>query len=239
MLRLRPPNGWQAVGWELAIVTLGILIALGVQQWADQREWRAKARTATTALEEEVAFHYFYASEWRAIEPCAIAQIDRLKQRLLASGDRLDPAPIHSEPGYAFFVIRMPLREFEDSVWQSTIAEGVSSHLAPAMRRELNGHYARVRSMNELSAKNAADAQQLLSLSEPLPLDPIVRFNLLQKLNELRGRVEHMSFVSSLMIDYIRKAGLAPSMSSRAGRSKAADFCRAQRLPLRSWSSRR
>ena len=35
MLKLNPPNGWRAVVWELAIVTLGVLIALAVQQWAE------------------------------------------------------------------------------------------------------------------------------------------------------------------------------------------------------------
>ncbi len=234
MLRLRPPNGWQAVAWELAIVTLGIIIALGVQQWTDERAWRAKARAATAALRDEVAIHYFYSAEWREVEPCVMAQIDRLQQRLLASGDRLEPAPVHSEPGFAFFVVRLPLREFESNVWQATIAEGVSSHLAGRVRRELNAHYARVQSMADLSRQNAADTQQLLSLSQPLQLDPTVRFSLLLKLNELRGRTEHMGFVSALMIRHIERAGLAPRFSKRQIASQAAEFCRRQQLPLRS-----
>ena len=32
LLRLKPPHGWNAVIWELAIVTLGVLIALAAQQ---------------------------------------------------------------------------------------------------------------------------------------------------------------------------------------------------------------
>ena len=32
LLKLRPPNGWNAAAWELAIVVLGVLIALGAQQ---------------------------------------------------------------------------------------------------------------------------------------------------------------------------------------------------------------
>ena len=32
LLRLKPPHGWNAVAWELGIVTLGVLISLGAQQ---------------------------------------------------------------------------------------------------------------------------------------------------------------------------------------------------------------
>ena len=32
LLKLRPPHGWNAVALELAIVPLGVLIALGAQQ---------------------------------------------------------------------------------------------------------------------------------------------------------------------------------------------------------------
>jgi len=50
LLKVRPPHGWNAVAWELAIVTLGVLMALGAQQWADERSWRQRATAARRAL---------------------------------------------------------------------------------------------------------------------------------------------------------------------------------------------
>ena len=35
LIKLKPPHGWNAVAWELGIVTLGVLIALGAQQVAE------------------------------------------------------------------------------------------------------------------------------------------------------------------------------------------------------------
>ena len=35
LLKLQPPHGWRAVMWELAIVTIGVVVALGAQQWAE------------------------------------------------------------------------------------------------------------------------------------------------------------------------------------------------------------
>lgn len=237
MLKLRPPNGWQAVGWELAIVTLGVLLALAAQQWAEERSWRAKARDATAALKEEIGAHYAWSVEWRVVAPCIIAQIDRLQKRVMASGERLDPAPVHSEPGFRDFVVRIPSKEYDDTVWDATIGDGVSSHLDPALRRELSAHYAQVRFMIDLTARNNVDYQRILSLSRPMPLDPSVRFSLLERLDEMRGRAVFMDLLSGQMIDHVVKVGmtLPPSVAGDAVRKYGTyGFCRRQGFPTRS-----
>ena len=243
MLKLRPPNGWQAVAWELGIVTLGVLIALAVQQWAEQRSWRSKARDATAAFRNELGDHYKWAVEWRVVEPCIVAQIDRLQQRLLASGAKLDPAPVHNDPtlvnsriSFTNYVMRIPSKEFDTSAWQSSISDGVSSHLDPALRQELDAHYGEVRSMINLTARNNVDYQRLLSLSRPLPLDPMVRFSLLQTLDELRGRTGFMGLQSGQMIEHIVRVGMVPPAAATRDsvtRFGTYQFCRAQGLPTR------
>lgn len=47
LLMLKPPHGWSAVGWELAIVTVGVLIALAAQQMVS---WLTDRRTAVRAI---------------------------------------------------------------------------------------------------------------------------------------------------------------------------------------------
>lgn len=237
MLKLEPPNGWRAVAWELGIVTLGVLIALAVQQWAEQRSWRSKARDATAAFRNEVGDHYKWAVEWRVVEPCIVAQLDRLQQRLLASGATLDPAPVHSDRSFKNYVIRIPSKDFDTSSWQSAISDGVSSHLDPALRQELDAHYVEVRSMINLTARNDVDYQRLLSLSRPLPLDPMVRFSLLQTLDELRGRTGFMALQSGQMIEHIVRVGMVPpaaEIRASVTRFGTYQFCRAQGLPMRS-----
>lgn len=244
MLKLNPPNGWRAVAWELAIVTLGVLIALAVQQWTEQRSWRSKARAATAAFRYELGDHYIWAVEWRVVEPCIVAQIDQLQRRLLASGATLDPAPVHNDPAlvnsrnsFTNYVMRIPSKDFDTSAWQSSISDGVSSHLDPQLRQELDAHYVEVRSMINLTARNDIDYQRLLSLSRPLPLDPMVRFSLLQTLDELRGRTGFMALQSGQMIDHIVDVGMVPSpaeIRAAVTRFGTYQFCRTQRLPLRS-----
>ena len=55
MIRLNPPNGWNAVAWELAIVVVGVLIALGAQQAVEERRWRDEVRLTEDALTIEIA----------------------------------------------------------------------------------------------------------------------------------------------------------------------------------------
>jgi hypothetical protein len=225
------------LGLELVVVALGVLLALAAQQWAEDQAWRKKARETTASLRSEIASQYTTAVEWRAVEPCVLAQIDVLQQRLLASGDRLDPAPTYSEPGFAFYVIRLPNRTYEEGVWQTSIGDGVNSHLEPLVRQHLDAAYTANRVLANLNTQNNAAYQRLLSLTRPLPLDPGVRFALLQDLDELRGRVELMSLLSGQSLDNWDKAGMLPA--SDVGRAALTSsgtrrFCDARGLPMRS-----
>lgn len=238
MLKLYPPHGWRAVAWELAIVTLGVVIALGAQQWAEERSWNAKARLATGAIRQELANHYHWSVEWRVVHPCLVGQIDRLKQRILASGAQLDPAPTYSERDFSDYVLRLPSKDYVDSAWQSAISDGVSSHFDPAFRTELSAHYAQANSLVPLTERNGEDYQALLSLSQPIPLDPMVRFTLLRTLDQMRGRFAFIDLQSGQLIDHIEKLGMVPPMAAARAeveRFGTFKFCRAQGLPMRSF----
>ncbi len=239
MLRLKPPNGWGAFAWELGIVTAGVLIALGVQQWAEARNWKTKADHSTAAIRKELANHYYWSVEWRVVHPCLSAQIDRLKKRVLASGQQLDPAPIFSERDYSDYVLRLPSKDYVVSAWQSAIGDGVSSHLDPRLREELSAHYAQTQSLVPLTERNGEDYQALLSLSQPIPLDPMVRYTLLRTLDQMRGRLSFMDLQSGQLIDHIAKVEMIPpAATARAEveRFGTYKFCRAQGLPMRSFA---
>lgn len=226
----------RALGVELLVVALGVLIALWAQQWAEGRSWREKTRAAIDALHMETADHYLAAVEWRTVEPCILAQIDRLQQRLLESGARLKPAPVYTEPSSGSYVIRMPSRSYRDAAWQRATGDGVASRLDRAVRSDLDSGYSVVRILNDLNAQNTAAESRLLTLSRPLPLDADVRVSLLQEMDELRGRVIFMSLIQSQMLGSWRAAGMTrPVREARtfvAG-SGTRRFCATQGLPLR------
>lgn len=237
MLRLKPPNGWNAVGWELAIVTVGVLVALGAQQLAN--DWNAKrnARAAIAAIRTEVGDDYASSVEWRVVQPCILAQIDRLQLRLTNSGNRLEPAPVYSEPGYKSYVLRMPSKGYVSSAWNAAVADGVISRLPPGLRRNLSWHYAQTEALRDMTDRNESDSARIFSLSRPMPLDPSVRFGLMRSLDELRGRVQFMGLVSGQVLNFVVEAGMVPDDSELRDimeRSGTHQFCVRERLPLRS-----
>ena len=238
MLKLNPPNGWRAVVWELGIVTVGVLIALGVQQWAEARSWSAKASTARTALRSELADHHFHAVEWRVVAPCINAQLDALERRLLASSGKLDPAPLHAEDFYDedpnTFAIRTPNRPYDDSVWQATNGEGVSSFLRDDERLELGSHYGQARDSDDQNDLVAQLASRLSILTKSIDLDPGVKMALLQQIEELRGHNRWMIIRTGQLVDHIVKLDMVPPrkrIESFVAKSGTVKFCRSQGHP--------
>lgn len=82
LLRVRPPNGWHAVGWELLIVTVGVLIALGAQQLVEATNWRREVAGFRDAVREEVNLDlgtYPYRAKQK---PCITARLNELQRWL-------------------------------------------------------------------------------------------------------------------------------------------------------------
>ena len=238
MLKLNPPNGWRAVAWELGIVTLGVLIALGAQQWADERTWRAKVEKSKAALRDELSEHYSYAVEFRTVYPCMQSQLARLRDRVLSSGALMNPLPIYDEPN-GDFVLRIPSKEYPTEVWEAAVNDGTIQRLEPPVRRQLASHYTMLASIRNMAWANNQTEQGLSALAHPLPLDPAVRYSVVKEIEQLRGRLEFLDILNGQIIVYLQKAGMLPpakearALTERYGTYR---FCKAQGLPMRSFA---
>ena len=82
LLRLKPPHGWNAVAWELGIVTLGVLIALGAQQFVDGAHWRSEMRDFRAALRAEISDDLATYTYRRDQDRCMVARLDELQRWL-------------------------------------------------------------------------------------------------------------------------------------------------------------
>ena len=82
LLRLKPPNGWRSIGWELLIVTLGVLIALGAQQMAESANWRGEVAGFRDSLRDEIEINlgsYPYRAKQKT---CIKNRLDELQRWL-------------------------------------------------------------------------------------------------------------------------------------------------------------
>ncbi|MCL6699508.1 hypothetical protein LZ496_12025 [Sphingomonas sp. NSE70-1] len=229
---------WTAIAIELVIVTVGVLIALAAQQWAEDRSWNDKVEATRTALRFELAEHYDYAVEYRVIYPCLQAQIYRLRDRVLASGSTLDPAPLYSEEDGSHYVFRMPGKNYPTDAWEAAVSDGTIRSFDPALRRQLAGHYTQLPEMAAMLAEVEANEPAFVALAHRLPLDPAVRYSIIKDIERVRGRFEYLDMVHGQLIENIEKAGMLPTpenaerVTKRYGTYR---FCKAHGLPMRSF----
>jgi hypothetical protein len=231
---------WMAITIELGIVTLGVLIALAAQQWGEERSWSRKVSSGRAALRDELGEHYGYSVEFRVVYPCLQAQIDRLQDRVRSSATMLEPAPIYHEiePINDDYVFRMPAKYFRTDAWQEAMNDGVVQRLDLAIRRQLAGHYAALVSLARLNDLNGEAEGQLMVLAQPLRLDPSVQYSIIGELTRLSSRLQWLDLQNGQVLDYIEHIGMVPSaeqvraVTQRYGTYR---FCKAQRLPMRSF----
>jgi hypothetical protein len=80
LVKLRPPHGWNAVAWDLAIVALGVLIALAAQQLVDGIHQRNEVSQLTGALRSELADDRSRWEHIRNSDPCTLQRLDALER---------------------------------------------------------------------------------------------------------------------------------------------------------------
>ena len=80
LMKLKPPHGWNAVAWELGIVTLGVLIALGAQQFVDGIHQRNEVSQLVAALRAELADNRSRWEHVRASDACTLKRLDALER---------------------------------------------------------------------------------------------------------------------------------------------------------------
>ena len=223
------------MAWELGIVTLGVIIALAGQQWAEGLSWKGEVRATRSALQAELAEHYGWALEYRVTYPCVIAQVKSLTDRVLASRATIDHAPLFEEDG-AHFVLRLPSKDYPTDAWDASVSDGTIRSFDPALRRQLAGHYVQIAQMREITLENNATEPSLVELTHPMPLDPSVRHSIIKDLERLRGRLEYLDLLNGQLIENIQKAGMLPpgeNAIAATQRYGTYQFCKAHGLPVR------
>ena len=231
----KPIHGWREFAGEVGIIVVGVLIALSAEQVVETINWNKRAGHARQALMGELTDHYRQAVEWRTVEPCISAQVDILEGRLLASGDRVDPAPAYRQQNRTF-VLRAPSRPYPSAVWQGVLAEGISSHLSEKERLDLGIYYQQLHDLDDLNKDLTATDTKLYSLSRPIPLDASARLALLQSLDDIRDTNQWMGIIAGQLMFLLSDMNMVPPerlARDSIAQSGTVEFCREHQLPLR------
>ena len=234
----KPLHGWREFAGEVGIIVIGVLIALGAEQALEKFHWSEKAHRSREALRGEVGSLYRYSAERVLETPCLNAQLDQLKNAVLRAGPQIAPVPTYPTPSGPT-VFRHSARLWEDSIWQSTITEQVSSHFSDDEREALASLYgsiviARGLNRDELGADGA-----LLTMASPVPLDPGVRAHLVEVIESERIRAGNMNLIAGQQMDEAKE--VFPQIDQSLDRdwqrsmlkpTSTIGWCQAHHLPL-------
>ena len=182
MLKLKPPHGWKAVGWELGIVTLGVLIALVAQQVAESINHRAEARDAEQAIRGELEANMARMHSRQDIKKCVDRRLDEI-QAVIDSANANGGA--FTAPSW---IGRPQFWTMQVARWQATSDAGGAA-LIPAQKLARYGSmYSLMNRVNEEMANEQGDWAELRSLEYLHRLSPDMAFKLTVALQHARYR---------------------------------------------------
>lgn len=174
----KPPNGWEAVAWDLAIVTVGVLLALAAQQIVDRWEWRQKVQIVGDSLMGELANDRARWDYDLAGAKCALPEAERIDA--WARAGAVGPTP--SLP----VVNSSQLMTMHMTNWTLAAGGEALDHFPVRQQLALAALYAGIAN-RQLSIGHASDALDRVQTLMPLAADPNARRELRETLGALKS----------------------------------------------------
>jgi len=142
LMKLKPPHGWNAVGWELGIVTLGVLVALGAQQVVEVLHDRSTAAETRADVTDELNSDLMSIVLRQSIEPC----VERRLAELRAIMGEWERTGSFETPKW---VSQSPPIEIELSRYDAALSAGRLALLSGEEQYRMGAVAVRIRKFNE------------------------------------------------------------------------------------------
>lgn len=149
---------WRESGRELAIVVLGVLIALLAQQLAQDWEWRQKVRAAEAAMQRELFYDNGPLVYARAsMHPCLRQRLDAVRDAVHGGGDRAEVARLIGG-------VQLEFSSFDSLAIESAFASDVAAHMPQDRLNAYIQSYQMIPAMDRTNALESAALARLRSL---------------------------------------------------------------------------
>jgi hypothetical protein len=143
------PHSWRDLAREVAIIVMGVLIALFLEQLVEEWHWRQKVSTAEAAMRRELLEDDGPQIYQRAaIHPCVVATLDAIRSAIESGNDRKKIAGATDK-------YWMDFRSYDRLALDAATASDVASHMP---REKLDGMTDVYETMPLIERTNAAEA---------------------------------------------------------------------------------
>lgn len=200
-------HGWREFLKEYAIIVLGVLTALALEQGVESMHERRLAREAQEAIRQEMQADIDRVAYRQSQQACNEKRLDEV-QALLAHWHSNDafPAGLHiGFPGDAGLV---------DQRWQANLSSGSFSQESPRDQADQAGLYTLIHVIDMVENREIDYWAQLHTLelgsqSISLASKPMIA----EALAKARNDGQAIKQLSAALLQSVGKAGLAPSSS--------------------------
>lgn len=237
--KVKPAHGWKEFLNEILIIVIGVLIALGLEQFAEEMHWRNKVSDAEERLKTEATANFSYDAEQVIVTPCILAQLDHIRNHLVSAEAKPLPADdfLNNEA-----VLRLPTRPWAKGTWEELEQDGTGAHFSMERQRYLGGLYHLVESMIDAVAQSGNASGRLLATSYGAPFSPETREALLMTVSEQYRRTQYMDRIALQQMGALRDMKLAPApaqvnvfLHRMTFASNTMGFCRDRHMRLADW----
>lgn len=156
----QPPHGWRALAWEVVVVVVGVLIALGAQQLAENLSWRDKVAVQREALNTDIAAGIGSIALRRIWQPCRDRKAEEI-ERLLSARAQGRTLPVVGHVG-APYTVWEPVSSYEGA-----ISDGSLAKMPFAVRRKYEDLVSNIRNVNRLQEQEFQVWLKLQRLDHP------------------------------------------------------------------------
>ena len=181
----KPFHNFREFLGEIGIIVIGVLIALGAEQFIDAMHWREKIDRSEAAMRLELAEDDGPQAFGRVIVAgCLDAQLKRIHDGIgSASAAQLRQWTTDYSP---------PFRIWDSEAWQTVLASDVGSHMGPDRLVQWSSPYRLMPAMTDSNVRERDLAAELRegvpATGEPSPID-------LQNVRRLSGQLRAINWM--------------------------------------------
>lgn len=214
-----PWHDWRNDGRELAIVVIGVLIALLLQQLAQDWDWRNKARQAERAMTSELLFADGPQIYQRAaMHPCVQTRLQQIREAVETGRSRGEIARLTD----SFW---LPVYTYDSNTYQEAIAAGAPGHIPGRMMLRFGIAYSVMPLMDRTNERESVDMARLHSFrGTGEAISDQESIQLLQAVEQLRNDDAIMWQEARLELPLIRQLGSLDAEHMRRLMGKAREL---------------
>lgn len=175
------PHSWRELAKEIAIIVVGVVIALTAEQLVQDWQWHRKVKNAEAAMRRELLWDDGPQIYQRAaLHPCVTAQLDSIRFALEAGRTR-------AQVGRLVDGFSLPFFSYDSVARDAANADDVWSHIPAEEAEPFTLLYAVMPVMNQTSMREAYDWGSLRAFKRTGgPLTDAESSHILQAVEALR-----------------------------------------------------